>query len=254
LAAPAPALSRRRLFASRRPPPPPASSPMEDRKAVIKSADMADDMQADAVECAATVRAWRGWGMGEGVATSRVLLAPSAPMSRDRGGGRWGPAPCPRPQTPRRRPSSFFVSPLLPLLSRPSTSTPWRRTSPPTSSASSTSGTRPRGTASSGATLVRGGEAGGRARARSGGGARRPFFSSLPRLVRHPRGQAFHLFLRGPLCGAPVQVGVREREREGGRARAFRGGARGTARGRQPHPPTSPLCKPRDRRSSQGDK
>ena len=65
-AAPAPALSRRRLFASRRPPPPPASSPMEDRKAVNKSADMADDMQADAVECAATVRAWRGWGMGEG--------------------------------------------------------------------------------------------------------------------------------------------------------------------------------------------
>lgn len=32
---------------------------MSERKAVIKNADMSDEMQTDAIDCAANVRAWR---------------------------------------------------------------------------------------------------------------------------------------------------------------------------------------------------
>ena len=144
--------------------PPPAT--MEERKPVIKAVDMSEDMQRDAVECAATVSKERdGRARADGRpfqcgntraragtrTTCRVCDVPACDGEQQAGG------------TASARASTraacearvvFRPRPLLPPLPRPSTSTPWRRTSPPTSSASLTSGTRPRGTAWWGATLV----------------------------------------------------------------------------------------------------
>ena len=143
---------------------------MEDRKPVVKAADMSEDMQRDAFECAATVRVegacWMGlcvllWRLGvcRRLGDASWVRVNQGACATGKKGSVW--RVWRRPGGARAVRSARVVSVFgrkptkSPPPPRPSTSTPSRRTSRPTSSASSTSGTRPRGTAWSGATLVR---------------------------------------------------------------------------------------------------
>jgi Dynein light chain type 1 len=165
---------------------------MEDRKPIVKSADMSEDMQRDAFECAATVRGACGGGGGRhcvlfsreplcvarprgACARAKRLNTTSVLTAQGKGGNHGRPAAGRAEQSPARASRFRFWARRaltgllrLPHNNRPSTSTPSKRTSRPTSSASSTSGTRPRGTAWWAKTLVRGrGGGDGRVRAAS---------------------------------------------------------------------------------------